>query len=116
MRNLVVMTFLLCFLSTQVLGGIAYENNHKQHGDLHGLIHELGQPHSHDYEDEYKFELSYSDEAIEHIEQDSHCGAVVPVSTLPIMLSDRKSSGAVFWYANNWSSPFLPHTKPPPRQ
>ena len=115
MRKVILMTFILCLLSTQVLGSVAYENDHKKQGDLHGLMHELGQPHSHDHEDESKFELSYSDEAIEHIGQDTHCCVVALVNTLPIELTDRKPSGNVIWYANNWSPPFLQHIKPPPR-
>lgn len=115
MRTFILMTIIFCFLSTQVLGSVTYENDHKQQGDLHGLMHEFGQPHNHDHEDESKFELSYSDEAFEHIEQDTDCCAAALVNTLPIELADRKPSGAVIWYANNWSQPFLQHIKPPPR-
>lgn len=115
MRIIILMTFILSFLSTQVLASVAYENDHKQQGDLHGLMHEFGQPHSHDHEDESKFELSYSDEAIKHIQQDTHCCVAALVNTLPIEITDRKPSDAVIWYADNWSPPFLQHIKPPPR-
>ena len=97
-----------------MLGSVAYENDHKQQGDLHGLMHELGQPHSHGHKDESKFKLSYSIEAIEHIEQDKDC-CVVALVNLPINLSDKKPSRAVIWYVGNWSPPNLQHIKPPPR-
>lgn len=115
MQKLILMTFILCFLSTQVLGSVAYENEHKKQGELHGLMHELGQPHSHEHKDQEKFQPSYSSEAIEHIEQDADCCVVALVNTSSTELADRKPSGAVIWYANNWSPPFLQHLKPPPR-
>ena len=115
MRNLVLISFILCFLSTQVLGSVVYDNEHKKQGDLHALIHELGQTHSHDQEDESRFELSYSAEAIDHIGQDTDCCVVALLNASRIDLSERKPSGAVIWYANNWSPPFLQHIKPPPR-
>ena len=118
MQKLVLITFILCFLSTQVLGSVAYENDHKKQGDVHGLMHELGQPHTHEHDghdDEEKFKLSYSSEAIEHIEQDIECCVVALVNASSIELTDTKPSAAVIWYANNWSPPFLQHIKPPPR-
>lgn len=109
------MTFIFCFLSTQVLGSVVYENEHKKQGDLHGLIHELGQPHSHDHDNQATFELSYSAEAIEHIGQDADCCVVGLLNTSPLNLTDKKPSGAVILYTSNWSPPFLQHIKPPPR-
>jgi hypothetical protein len=115
MRNFILITLILCFLSTQVLGSVVYENEHKKQGDLHGLIHELGQPHSHYHDNEDKFELSYSTEAIEHVGQDVDCSVVALVNTSPIELTNRKPSDAVVSYASDWSPPFLQHIKPPPR-
>lgn len=118
MRKSILMTFILCFLSTQVLGSVVYEDDHKQLGDLHGLIHELGHPHTHDDDhenNESEFELSYTTEAMDHVGQDADCCVVALVNTSPLELSDKKPSGDVIWYTSNWSPPFLQHIKPPPR-
>lgn len=115
MRKLILITFMLCFLSTQVLGSVVYENEHKQQGDIHGLIHELGQPHSHDHDDESNFKLSYSVEAFEHIAPDTDCCVFGLIDASPRQTSDKNLSGTVIWYASNWSSPHLQHIKPPPR-
>lgn len=106
---------MLCILSTQVFGSVAFESDHHEQGDVHSLMHEFGQPHSHDHEDESVFTLSYSDEAIEHINQDADCCVVGLLETSPSNLSERKPSSAEKMYANNWSPPFLQHIKPPPR-
>ncbi|WP_232842810.1 hypothetical protein [Psychrosphaera ytuae] len=98
-----------------MLGSVSYESEHKTQGALHGLIHELGQPHSHDHDNEEKFEISYSTEAIEHVQQDLDCCVVALVMTTVVELPDKKPSGAVIWYANNWSPPFIQHINPPPR-
>ncbi len=98
MRILILITFILSFLSTQVLGSVAYDNVHKQQGDLHGLAHELGQPHSHDHEDESKFVVTYSAEALEHIEQDIDCCVTALVNTSPLDLADTQPTGAVTLY------------------
>ena len=115
MRKSILITFLLCFLSTQVLGSVAYKNDHKAQGDVHSFMHELDQPHTHDYEDESKFTLSYTSEAIEHINQDADCCVIGLIDTSVDNLSERKPIGAVNWPVNNWSPPFLRHIKPPPR-
>lgn len=115
MRNIVLITFILCFLSTQVFGSVAYESEHSKQGDLHGFMHDIGQPHTHENEDESEYKLSYSSEAIEHIDQDTDCCVVGLLDTSAINLSDRKPSQAVNWFVNNWSPPFLQSIKPPPR-
>lgn len=115
MRKTILITFLLCFLSTQVLGSVAYENEHKTQSDMHSFMHEFDQPHTHDHEDESKVTLSYSSEAIEHINQDADCCVVGLIDTAVDNLSEHNPHNAVNWRINNWSPPFLRHIKPPPR-
>lgn len=115
MRQIVLLTLLLCFLSTQVFGSVAYESEHETHGDVHGFMHELEQPHSHDSDDQSEFALSYSEEAIEHVGQSGDCCVVGLLEAPSDYLPERKPSNAITWYASNWSAPYLQGVKPPPR-
>jgi len=115
MQKTILIIMMLCTLSTQVFGSIAYESGHSSQGDAHSLMHEIGQPHSHDHEDESEFRLSYSDEAIEHINEDLECCVVGLIGMSTASLSNRNPSSVVNFYASDWSPPFLKYIKPPPR-
>ena len=115
MKKTILFILILCVLSTQVFGSIAYESDHNEHGEIHSLMHEFDQPHSHDLEDESQFTISYSDEAIEHINEDAKCCVIGVLEMSPMNLSERKPTNVVKFYANNWSPPLLKGVKPPPR-
>ncbi|WP_196137886.1 hypothetical protein [Aliikangiella sp. G2MR2-5] len=115
MQKIILITMLLCVLSAQVLGSVAYENEqHSTQGDVHSLMHEVGQPHSHEHDDESQFTLSYSDEAFEHINEDSECCVVGLLEMSSANVSARDPSNAVSSIVTNWSPPFLQYIKPPP--
>ncbi|TQF67498.1 hypothetical protein [Pseudoalteromonas luteoviolacea] len=115
MRQFSIIFIMLCILSTQVFGSVAYDGEHKSQGDSHSLLHEIGQPHSHDHDDETNFTLSFSKDAIEHINQDLECCITAIVEVSPLREPAIKPSGPVILLSANWSPPFLKHSTPPPR-
>lgn len=115
MHKVTLVTIILCILSTQVLGSVAFEKEHSSHVDGHSLMHKLNQPHSHDIEDDNNVKVSYSDEAIEHINQDSDSCVIGVLDMSEVDLSERKPTYAIHTNVHNWPPPFLQHIKPPPR-
>lgn len=92
-----------------------FEAAHQDQGDVHGLLHEIGQPHSHDHDDESQFTLSYSKDAVKHINQDLECCITAIVEISPVSIPDIKPMDAIASLTANWSPPFIQHTTPPPR-
>lgn len=115
MHKTILLTFILCFLSTQVLGSVAYKSEHKMQDDVHSFMHELDVPHTHEHQDESKFTFSYSSEALEHINQDEDFCAIDFIDAVINNLPESKPISAMSWNANKWPPPFLNHAKPPPR-
>ncbi|AZZ97090.1 hypothetical protein [Pseudoalteromonas sp. R3] len=115
MHKLTLILIMLCILSTQVFGSVAYEGEHKSQGDAHALLHEIGQPHSHDHDDEGEFSLSFSKEAVKHINQDLDCCTTGIVEVSPYSKSEVKPTGPIASISADWSPPFIKHTTPPPR-
>ncbi|MCF2856089.1 hypothetical protein L1286_01270 [Pseudoalteromonas sp. SMS1] len=115
MRKFSIIIVMLCILSTQVFGSIAYDGQHQSQGDTHGLLHEIGQPHSHDHNDEVNFTLSFTQEAVEHINQDLECCITAIVEASPLREPAIKPTGPVISLSADWSPPFLKHNTPPPR-
>lgn len=115
MRKIPFLLLILCILSTQVFGSIVHHDEYQTQGDMHNLMHEIGQPHSHDHEDESEFTLSYSKEAIEHISQDIACCISALTEITPLVTLEIKPTGAISSFSPNWSPPFLKHNTPPPK-
>ncbi|TMP82272.1 hypothetical protein CWB73_05125 [Pseudoalteromonas phenolica] len=115
MRKLTLLVMMLCILSTQVFGSVAHGEKHHIQGDVHQLLHEIGQPHSHDHDDKSEFEISFSKDAVKHINQDLHCCATVALDAFPYSKAEIKPMGSIVSINNNWSPPFIKHTTPPPR-
>lgn len=115
MKKIIIITITLCLLSTNVLGGIAYENLHEKENDIHGLLHELGQPHSHYHDDNYDYELSYTSDAFEHIQSDTDCCVLGLINVSLTQVICKNMSGIIVLCSSHWVSPHLQHIKPPPR-
>lgn len=115
MQKTILIITMLCALSTQLFGSVAHGNEHSSQGDVHGFMHEIGQSHSHDHVDESEFTLSYSEEAIEHINEDIECCILGLLEMSPANISERKPFSAINPYSNYWSPPFLKYIKPPPK-
>jgi hypothetical protein len=117
MQKIILIIIMLCTLSTQVLGTISHGDEHSSLGDIHSFMHEIDQPHSHDHEDEdgLGFTLSYSQEAIEHINEDIESYVVGLLEMSSANVTWAKPFNTINRYAINWSSPFLQYSKPPPK-
>lgn len=115
MRKLTLLLMMLCILSTQVFGSIAHGGEHHSPGDAHHLLHEIGQPHSHDHDDESDFEISFSKDAVKHINQDLHCCAAGTLEAFPYSKAEVKPMGSIVSIDVDWSPPYIKHTTPPPR-
>ncbi|WP_063371294.1 hypothetical protein [Pseudoalteromonas luteoviolacea] len=115
MRKLTLIFMMLCILSTQVFGMVAHEGEHRSQGDEHSLLHEIGQPHSHDHDDETDYTLSFSKEAVKHINQDLECCITAVVEVVPASTPEIKPMGPIISFGANWSPPFLKHSTPPPK-
>ncbi|MDK2593945.1 hypothetical protein [Pseudoalteromonas obscura] len=115
MRQLILIFIMFCVLSTQVFGSVVHEGEHKSLGDEHSLLHEIGQPHSHEHEDDGEFTLSFTKEAVEHINQDLECCITAIVEVSQVTEPEIKPTGPIVSLSANWSPPFLKHTTPPPK-
>ena len=123
MQKSILIILMLCTLSTQVFGSVVHGDEHSSQGDTHALMHEIGQPHSHghshsdgdDHEEKVSFTLSYSDEAMEHVNADAECCLIALLELPASKVSLHSPSSVESYYTNNWSSPFLQYIKPPPR-
>lgn len=142
MQSTVLVFMLFCLLSTQVLGKLGHESthtithashhigehddsiehahsaNHEPHNhqlhNTHPLMHELGLPHTHDSDEHSVVELSFSDDAIKHINDDGECCLVGLLTMRSTDLPVTTVNEALKFFAKGWSPPFLAHLKPPP--
>ncbi|CCQ10941.1 hypothetical protein PALB_18150 [Pseudoalteromonas luteoviolacea B = ATCC 29581] len=115
MRKVSLILVMFCFLSTQVFGRMAFESSHESINDVHGLLHEIGQPHSHDENDHSQFSISFSKDAVEHINQDIDCCVTAIIAVEKTRDHFSKPIGVIASLPDNWSAPFIQDTTPPPR-
>lgn len=115
MRKIFLTFIMLCILCTQVFGSFAHEGEHKHQGDFHSFLHEIGHPHSHDHDDDGHFKLSFSHEAVKHINQDIDCSSTAILPLLPISFLHIKPIAPIESICADWSPPFLKNTTPPPK-
>ncbi|MCU7555403.1 hypothetical protein OCL06_12475 [Alteromonas sp. ASW11-19] len=110
------LVLLILLMALQLSGARpAAEASHGVDDSSHQYFHNVGQPHSHAEHDVEKFEINYSDNAVEH-SNPSHDGTTVFVLDLPLItLPDRQQNSVIKPLDSSWEPPFLYQIPPPPK-
>ena len=117
MQKFSLIFLIFCLASYFTLGSIAFENeHHHQYDEIHSLMHELGQPHSHD-EQEYEntYLLSFSKDAIKHVNQDLNLFTLATFENPSSNLTTHHLSLKTPLFIRHWSSPLIKTDTPPPK-
>jgi len=109
---------MIIFISTQSLLSAAigvHDLHHDNTGSIHEYFHNIGQPHEHDEDNDDVFEVSYSKQALEHSNSFHDGGTaeifVFPATVISVLLPDLVLNEML----DEWSSPFIKYTTPPPK-
>jgi len=109
---------MIIFISAQSLLSAAigvHDLHHDNTDSIHEYFHNIGQPHEHDEDNSDVFEVSYSKQAMEHSNSFHDGGTADIIVFTATVISEQRPDLVINETLDEWSSPFIKYSTPPPK-
>ncbi|MEM0910569.1 MAG: hypothetical protein AAGJ37_06310 [Pseudomonadota bacterium] len=113
-KALVLVTIMMVCVKSFGLD-LGHDEHHDIPSIIHDFYHSIGQPHQHDEHDESIVQISFSDEAYEHIESGYEAGSSLYVFSRHRWESMQIINNLIDSISPNWDPPYIKLTSPPPK-
>ncbi|MCC2615027.1 hypothetical protein LJ739_02070 [Aestuariibacter halophilus] len=114
-KFLSVLVLLVCVAFNALDATASHGQHHSNGNDIHGYFHHIGQPHSHDAEDEQQFSVDYSQAAFEHSDPHAEVGMVALITEISGVAQQGPALFDGPMVVPNWDPPYLEDIPPPPK-
>ena len=111
----VVLLFFIIAQSPLVAALSVHDAHHDENTSVHEYFHSIGQPHEHDQLDAEKFEISDSQEALEHNNALNDAGGVGIMIFAPTNIAHPQPEASIDEVTAWWASPIIKYATPPPK-